>query len=463
MPAELDELTRRAMRMEIEETALKKEKDRASKERLATLRKDLADVKSESDAMKAQWEAEKKAIEEVRSVREKVEEVRLQVDKAEREYDLERVAKLRHGDLPALEGKLVELEKAMSEKNGTSSLLREEVTEEEIAGVVSRWAGIPLTRLLEGEREKLMKLDRILHERVIGQDEAVQAVADAVLRARAGIQNPQRPIGSFLFLGPTGVGKTELARTLAAALFDTEENIVRVDMSEYMEKHSVSRLVGAPPGYVGYEEGGQLTEAVRRKPYSVVLLDEIEKAHHDVFNILLQILEDGRLTDSQGRVVNFKNTIVIMTSNMGSQMLLDGIDDSGHIREDVRRNVMSELRACFRPEFLNRIDETVLFKPLTIEEITRVVELLSRDLKRRLGIHDLTLDLTSKAIEFIAREGYDPVYGARPLKRFIQREVETPMARKIISGELPDGGTVVVDESDSRLIIKVEANMNTDG
>ena len=463
MPAELDELTRRAMRMEIEETALKKEKDRASKERLATLRKDLADVKSESDAMKAQWEAEKKAIEEVRSVREKVEEVRLQIDKAEREYDLERVAKLRHGELPALEGKLVELEKAMSEKNGTSSLLREEVTEEEIAGVVSRWAGIPLTRLLEGEREKLMKLDRILHERVIGQDEAVQAVADAVLRARAGIQNPQRPIGSFLFLGPTGVGKTELARTLAAALFDTEENIVRIDMSEYMEKHSVSRLVGAPPGYIGYEEGGQLTEAVRRKPYSVVLLDEIEKAHHDVFNILLQILEDGRLTDSHGRVVNFKNTIVIMTSNMGSQMLLDGINNNGHIREDVRRNIMSELRACFRPEFLNRIDETVLFKPLTIEEITRVVGLLSRDLKRRLGIHDLTLDLTPKAVEFIAREGYDPVYGARPLKRFIQREIETPMARKIISGELPDGGTVVVDESDGRLVLQVEANMNTDG
>lgn len=462
MPAELDELTRRAMRMEIEETALKKEKDKGSKERLKSLRRDLAEVKSESDAMKAQWEAEKEAIEAIRAVREHVEEVRRQIDEAERSYDLERVAKLRHGELPELEKKLAGLEKAMNEKNGTSSLLREEVTEEEIAEVVSRWAGMPLTRLLEGEREKLMKLDHILHERVVGQDEAVQAVADAVLRARAGIQNPQRPIGSFLFLGPTGVGKTELARTLAAALFDTEDNIVRIDMSEYMEKHTVSRLVGAPPGYIGYEEGGQLTEAVRRKPYSVVLLDEIEKAHHDVFNILLQILEDGRLTDSHGRVVNFKNTIVIMTSNLGSPTLLEGVDARGHIREDVRLSVMAELRASFRPEFLNRVDETVLFKPLTLEEITQVVHLLCKDFKQRLRTHDLTLDLTREAVEFIAREGFDPVYGARPLKRFMQQELETPIARKIIAGELPDGGLVRVDEQDEQLVVNVEVRAAED-
>ncbi|MDP6525323.1 MAG: ATP-dependent chaperone ClpB [Kiritimatiellia bacterium] len=462
MPAELDELTRRAMRMEIEETALKKEKDKGSRERLKSLRRDLAEVRSEGDAMKAQWESEKEAIEAIRTVREHVEEVRRQIEEAERAYDLERVAKLRHGELPELEKKLAELEKAMNERNGTSSLLREEVTEEEIAEVVSRWAGIPLTRLLEGEREKLMKLDQILHERVVGQDEAVQAVADAVLRARAGIHNPQRPIGSFLFLGPTGVGKTELARTLASALFDTEENIVRIDMSEYMEKHTVSRLLGAPPGYIGYEEGGQLTEAVRRKPYSVVLLDEIEKAHHDVFNILLQILEDGKLTDSHGRAVNFKNTIVIMTSNLGSPLLLEGIDSKGHIREDIRRSVMSELRASFRPEFLNRVDETVLFKPLTLEEITQVVHLLCRDFKRRLRTHDLTLDLTPAAVEFIAREGFDPLYGARPLKRFMQQELETPIARKIIAGELPDGGLVRAEESNGRLVVSVDVKTTED-
>ncbi|NNJ69905.1 MAG: ATP-dependent chaperone ClpB, partial [Kiritimatiellales bacterium] len=376
MPAELDEITRKVMRLEIEETALKQEKDKASKERRESLKKELADLRAEADAMRAQWENEKGAIEQVRELREGLELARMEAEKAEREYDLERVAKLRHGTIPEIERKLHEAEEVIGEREA-GTLLREEVTEEEIAEVISRWAGIPVTKLLEGEREKLLKLDAVLHERVIGQDEAVQAVADAVLRARAGIKNPNRPIGSFLFLGPTGVGKTELARTLAWELFDSESNMVRVDMSEYMEKHTVSRLVGAPPGYIGFEEGGQLTEAVRRKPYCVVLLDEIEKAHHDVFNILLQILEDGRLTDSHGRTVNFKNTIVIMTSNMGSTHLLEGIDSEGHISEAARTDVMQALRAHFRPEFLNRVDETVLFKPLTLPEIISIVELLA--------------------------------------------------------------------------------------
>jgi ATP-dependent Clp protease ATP-binding subunit ClpB len=339
----------------------------------------------------------------------------------------------------------------MSPEEGKTTLLREEVTEEEIAAVVSRWSGIPLTRLLEGEREKLLKLDEVLHQRVIGQDEAVDRVADAVLRARAGIKDPRRPIGSFIFLGPTGVGKTELARTLAAALFDTEESMVRIDMSEYMEKYAVSRLIGAPPGYIGYEEGGQLTEAVRRKPYSVMLLDEIEKAHQDVFNVLLQILEDGRLTDSHGRTVDFKNTIVIMTSNIGSPHLLDGIDTEGHIREDIRRRIMGELRESFRPEFLNRVDEVVLFKPLTLEEITKIVELQLDALRSRLGEHDLRLEITGEAETVIAEAGFDPVYGARPLKRFIQRHVETPIARNIIGGRFSDGDTVTVDAEGSEL------------
>ena len=395
-------------------------------------------------AMRAQWEAEKKAIAELRETRERIEQTRRECEQAERAYDLERLAKLRHGVLPELERRLAAQEQKI--KSGkTTTLLREEVSEEEIAEVVSRWTGIPLTRLLEGEREKLIHLDDKLHERVIGQHEAVQAVADAVLRARAGIKNPRRPIGSFLFLGPTGVGKTELARTLAAALFDSEEQMVRIDMSEYMEKHTVSRLVGAPPGYVGYEEGGQLTEAVRRKPYSVILLDEIEKAHHDVFNVLLQILEDGRLTDSHGRTVNFKNTIVIMTSNIGSPQLLDGIDAQGHIRPEVRDRILSELRAHFRPEFLNRVDEVVLFKPLTPDEIRRIVRLQADDLARRLADRSLKLKITDRAVAHIATEAYDPVFGARPLKRYLQQHVETPIARRIIAGEVAEGATVTVD------------------
>jgi ATP-dependent Clp protease ATP-binding subunit ClpB len=443
MPAELDEITRRVMRLEIEETALKKEKDKPSRERLEALKRELADLRSDADAMKAQWDSEKESIEKVRELREGLELARQEAERAEREYDLERVAKLRHGSIPDIEKKLGEAEKVMEQRE-TATLLREEVTEEEIAEVISRWAGIPLTKLLEGDREKLLKLDTVLHERVIGQDEAVQAVADAVLRARAGIQNPNRPIGSFLFLGPTGVGKTELARTLAWELFDSETSMVRIDMSEYMEKHTVSRLVGAPPGYVGFEEGGQLTEAVRRKPYCVVLLDEVEKAHADVFNVLLQILEDGRLTDSHGRTVNFKNTIVIMTSNIGSTHLLEGIDAEGHVSESARDAVTAALRSHFRPEFLNRVDETVLFKPLTLEEITGVVELLVRDLRDRLARQDIHLEISRESEEHIAREGYDPVYGARPLKRYIQQHLETPLARGIIAGDLAEGARVHV-------------------
>ncbi|MDD4871630.1 MAG: ATP-dependent chaperone ClpB [Kiritimatiellae bacterium] len=453
MPSELDEITRKVMRMEIEETALRKESDKASKDRLKDLRKDLADLKAQANTMKAQWEKEKKAIQKVREIRQKLEQARRESEEAERGYDLERVAKLRHGVIPELENKLAEQQDVTKGKKASAPMLREEVSEEEIAEVVSRWTGIPLTRLLEGEREKLMKLDQVLHERVIGQDEAVQAVADAVLRARAGIKNPHRPIGSFIFLGPTGVGKTELARTLAASLFDSEENMVRIDMSEYMEKHTVSRMVGAPPGYIGFEEGGQLTEAVRRKPYSVILFDEIEKAHPDVFNILLQILEDGRLTDSHGRTVNFKNTIVVMTSNIGSPHLLEGIDNKGHIREDVRRRIMDELKTNFRPEFLNRVDDVVLFKPLMLEEITKIVDLQMEDFRKRLSERGMNLKLTAQAREFIANSAYDPVYGARPLKRFIQREIETPVARLIISGKVSDGVTVTIDSKDGKLVI----------
>ncbi|MEI6808859.1 MAG: ATP-dependent chaperone ClpB [bacterium] len=451
MPAELDGITRKVMRLEIEETALKKEKDAASKDRLKTLRKELADLKVGSDVMRAQWESEKKAISEVRELREKIEKVRLDSEKAERNYELERVAELRHGILPGLEKKLAAAQKAISAKEKV--LLREEVTEEEIADVVARWTGIPVKRLLAGEREKLLNLDQILHERVIGQDEAVQAVTDAVIRARAGIISPRRPIGSFIFLGPTGVGKTELSRALAAALFDSEDNIVRIDMSEYMEKHTVSRLIGAPPGYVGYEEGGQLTEAVRRKPYSVVLFDEIEKAHPDVFNVLLQLMDDGRLTDAQGRTVNFKNTIVIMTSNIGSPGLLEGIDREGHIRDDVRQGVMNELRLRFRPEFLNRVDEIILFKPLTQAEISKIVELNLAELTTRLKEQGIKLDVERQAVELIASEGYDPVYGARPLKRFIRQEVETPVARRIIAGNIGNKGEVHVGVKAGKLVV----------
>ncbi|MFO7871900.1 MAG: ATP-dependent chaperone ClpB [Kiritimatiellia bacterium] len=460
LPAELDEITRKVMRMEVEERALKKEKDKASRERLKTLRKELADLKSEADAMRAQWQKEKNAIGEVRKVREEIESARHECEEAERAYDLERVAKLRHGVIPELEQKLSEQEELMKSGEGTTNLLREEVSEDEIAQVVSRWTGIPLTRLLEGEREKLMKLDKVLHERVVGQDEAVSAVADAVLRARAGIKNPQRPIGSFIFLGPTGVGKTELARTLAAALFDTEGNMVRIDMSEYMEKHTVSRLVGAPPGYIGYEEGGQLTEAVRRKPYSVILMDEIEKAHHDVFNVLLQILEDGRLTDSHGRTVDFKNTIVIMTSNIGSPRLLEGIDETGSIREETRKSVMGEMRSIFRPEFLNRVDEIVLFKPLTMEELKQIVGLQLADFESRLIDRGLALKVSKPATELIAGGGYDPVYGARPLKRFLQQHVETPVAREIISGNITEGDTVNVGVKDGDIMVGKSRNIS---
>ncbi|HHI67895.1 MAG TPA: AAA family ATPase, partial [Planctomycetes bacterium] len=454
MPAELDQVTRRIMQLEIEEAALKKEKDAASKERLANLQKELADLRAKADAMRAQWEAEKEAISKVQNLRQKIEETRREIDEAKRRYDLEKAAELMHGVLPSLEKELKEEEEKLQSSQEGKALLRESVTEEEIAEIVSRWTGIPVSRLMEGEREKLLRLDEILHRRVIGQDEAVQLVADAVIRARAGIKDPRRPIGSFLFLGPTGVGKTELARTLAEALFDSEDNMVRIDMSEYMEKHTVSRLIGAPPGYVGHEEGGQLTEAVRRKPYSVVLFDEIEKAHHDVFHVLLQILDDGRLTDSQGRTVDFKNTVIIMTSNIGSSILTEGVTDAGEIRKEVRDQVMAELRRHFRPEFLNRVDEIVLFKPLTLEEIEKIVDLLVEDLKKRLKERRIEITLTERARNFIAREGFDPVYGARPLKRFLQRELETRIGRKIIAGEFTDGDHLEVDYKDGELRVE---------
>jgi ATP-dependent Clp protease ATP-binding subunit ClpB len=456
LPAELDEITRKVMRLEIEETALKKEKDKGSRERLEALRKELADLRAQAQSMRAQWENEKQAIGKLQTLREKLEQARRDLAHAERAYDLNKAAELRHGIVPDLEKKIEAAQQAMKGRSGSAPLLREEVTDDEIAAVVSRWTGIPLTRLLEGEREKLLHLDKALHERVVGQNEAVGVVADAVLRARAGIQNPQRPVGCFIFLGPTGVGKTELAKTLAAALFDTESNLVRIDMSEYMEKHTVSRLIGAPPGYIGYDEGGQLTEAVRRKPYCVILLDEIEKAHPEVFNVLLQIMDDGRLTDSHGRTVNFKNTIVIMTSNIGSPTLMEGLDAAGHITDAARQAVLAEMRARFRPEFLNRVDDIVLFKPLTLDEITHIVALQAGDLHRRLAAQGISLEVTAAAQKLIAKEGFDPVYGARPLKRFIQQHVETPVARKIVGGEAGDGKTVTVDASKGELAIAVK-------
>ncbi|MDL1971289.1 MAG: ATP-dependent chaperone ClpB [Candidatus Desulfofervidaceae bacterium] len=459
LPAELDEVTRRIMQLEIEQQALKKEKDKASQERLVAIEKELADLRAKADALKAQWEAEKEVIAKLQKIREEIDQIKHEIEKAEREYDLNRAAELRYGKLASLERELKETEQKLVEKQKTGRLLREEVTEEEIAEIVSRWTGIPVSKLMEGEREKLLKLDKILHRRVVGQDEAVQAVVDAVLRARAGLKDPNRPIGSFIFLGPTGVGKTELAKSLAEALFDTEENMVRIDMSEYMEKHTVSRLIGAPPGYVGYEEGGQLTEAVRRKPYCVILLDEIEKAHPDVFNILLQILDDGRLTDSHGRTVDFKNTVIIMTSNIGSHYLLEGVTEIGEIKPEARNRVMQELRQSFRPEFLNRVDEIVLFKPLTLEEIKKIVDLQLGYIQQRLKERNITIELTDEAKEFIAREGYDPVYGARPLKRYLQRKLETALAKRIISGEVPDGShiQVVLKEGDLAFEIKPPA------
>ncbi len=458
MPQELDEITRRVMQLEIEEAALSKEKDKASKERLEELRRELADLKTQADSMRAQWEAEKQAIEKVRALREQIEQVRLEIEHAERAYDLNKVAELRYGNLAKLEAELKAEEAKLEEKQKAGGqLLREEVTEEEVAEIVSRWTGIPVTRLVEGEREKLLRMEDILHQRVIGQDEAVRLVADAVLRARAGIKDPRRPIGSFIFLGPTGVGKTELAKTLAQTLFDSEENLIRIDMSEYMERHNVSRLIGAPPGYVGYEEGGQLTEAVRRKPYSVILFDEIEKAHHDVFNVLLQILDDGRVTDAQGHTVDFKNTVIIMTSNIGSHHLLEGVTPAGELTEAARTAVMRELRSHFRPEFLNRVDDIVLFKPLTLPEIERIVDLQTEDLRRRLIDRGIHLELTEPAREYVARQGYDPVYGARPLKRFLQHELESKIARALVAGEVTDGSLVRVDVEGGHLAVHIES------
>ena len=443
MPEELEGLERRLMQLEIEREALRKEKDKPSKERLKALEKELAEIKSQRDALKARWESEKRAHVEIQKLRETLEQVRTQMEQAQRLGELPRVAELQYGTIPGLEKQLKDLEDKAAGKEG--QLLQEEVTPEEIAEVVARWTGIPVTRLIEGEKEKLLRLDKLLHERVIGQDEAVDAVADAVIRARSGLKDPKRPIGSFIFLGPTGVGKTELARALSESLFDSEDNMIRIDMSEYMEKHAVARLIGAPPGYVGYEEGGQLTEAVRRKPYSVVLFDEIEKAHHEVFNVLLQILDDGRLTDSQGRTINFKNTLIIMTSNIGSPLLIENASDTGEIAEDVREKVLAELRAHFRPEFLNRVDDIVLFRSLTLAELMRIVDLQLNLLRARLAERNIAIDLTDAAKEYIAREAYDPVYGARPLKRFIQRYVETPLSRKLIVGEITDGSHITVE------------------
>ncbi len=453
LPAELDAVSRRVMQLEIEEAALKKETDSASKERLDALRQELQEAREEQSGLRAQYEAEKGGIGAVRELRERIDALHRDIEKAERQYDLNRAAELKHGQLPQLQEELREKEQILENGHGTEKILREEVTEDEISEIVSRWTGIPVTRLLEGEREKLLKLDDVLHERVIGQEEAVGLVADAVLRARSGIKDPKRPIGSFIFLGPTGVGKTELAKTLAEALFDSEENMVRLDMSEYMEKHSVSRMVGAPPGYVGYDEGGQLTEAVRRHPYSVILFDEIEKAHPDVFNILLQILDDGRITDNQGHVINFKNTVIIMTSNIGGPVLLEGITPEGTITEKAREQVMEELRRSFRPEFLNRVDDVVLFKPLTPSEIGRIVRLITASLAKRLQERNITLKLTEAGAEFIAREGYDPVYGARPLKRYVVRRLETPIARMILSGEASEGCVLLVDERNGELVL----------
>ena len=443
MPAALDEQRRKILQMQIEEAALKKETDNLSRERLETLQKELAELKDTFNSAKAQWENEKSSVEKLSKLREQIEDMNRQIQKAKNDYDLNRAAELQYGELPKLQQMLEAEEKKV--KNEDLSLVHESVTDEEIARIVSRWTGIPVAKLTEGERTKILGLEDELHTRVIGQNEAVTKVSDAIIRSKAGIKDPTKPIGSFLFLGPTGVGKTELAKTLAEKLFDDENNMVRIDMSEYMEKYSVSRLIGAPPGYVGYEEGGQLTEAVRRKPYSVVLFDEIEKAHPDVFNVLLQVLDDGRITDSQGRTVDFKNTILIMTSNIGSQYLLDGIQDDGSISEEARNLVMQDLRAHFRPEFLNRLDETIMFKPLTKDNIGHIVDLLLKGLNKRLADQELTVELSPAAKQFVIEGGYDPVYGARPLKRFVQKEVETSTAKLILGGQVSEGDTILLD------------------
>jgi ATP-dependent Clp protease ATP-binding subunit ClpB len=440
------------MQLEIEQEALKKETDEASKERLEKLGKELADLKEKQSSLVAQWEKEKEGINRLRSLKEKIEKTKLEIEKAERNYDLNRAAELRYGQLNELENELAEKEKVYGQDSEKSEgMLKEVVGPDDVAEIISKWTGIPVSRLMEGEREKLLKLADVLHNRVVGQDEAVDAVADAVVRARAGLKDPNRPIGSFLFFGPTGVGKTELCKTLARTLFDTEENMIRLDMSEYMEKHTVARLIGAPPGYVGYDEGGQLTEAVRRKPYSVILFDEVEKAHMDVFNILLQIMDDGRLTDSHGRTVDFKNTIIIMTSNLGSQHLLEGISENGELRSEAREKVMNEVQVHFRPEFLNRVDEIVLFKPLLREEIKKIISLMLDEIRNRLEERKIELEMTPEAEDLVAREAYDPVYGARPLKRYLQHNIETNLARKMIGGELKDGQKVVVTVRDSTL------------
>ena len=453
MPTELDELQRKIMQMEIEEAALKKEDDRLSKERLADLQKELAEEKESFASRKAQWDNEKTSVEKLSKLREEIDAVNSEIQIAQMEGNLEKAAELSYGKLPALKKQLEQEEQTGAAER---SLVREKVSEDEIARIISRWTGIPVTKLTESERNKTLHLDEELHRRVIGQDEGVTKVTEAIIRSKAGIKDPSKPIGSFLFLGPTGVGKTELAKSLAASLFDDENNMVRIDMSEYMEKYSVSRLIGAPPGYVGYEEGGQLTEAVRRKPYSVVLFDEIEKAHPDVFNVLLQVLDDGRITDSQGRTVDFKNTILIMTSNIGANYLLEGIRPDGQIDEKAEELVMNDLRSHFRPEFLNRLDETILFKPLTRENIGGIVELIVADLNRRLADRDLSLELTEEAERFIVDNAYDPVYGARPLKRYIQKHVETLTARLILSDGVGSDDTVVISVEDGRLKASVK-------
>ena len=445
MPTELDVIQRKIIQHEIEEAALKKEDDKLSKEHLEEIQKELAEMRDQFATLKAKWENEKDAIGVVQKLREQIEDVNAEIEAAERKYDLNKAAELKYGKLPQLQKELEEKEREAEENGNKNTLLRDKVTEEEIARIIERWTGIPVAKLMEGEREKLLHLEDILHERVVGQDEAVQKVAEAILRSRAGIQSPNRPIGSFMFLGPTGVGKTELAKTLAECLFDDEKNMVRIDMTEYMEKFSVSRLIGAPPGYVGYEEGGQLTEAVRRKPYSVILFDEVEKAHPDVFNILLQVLDDGRITDSQGRTVDFKNTVIILTSNLGSNYLLEGIDANGEITQEARNQVEELLHHSFRPEFLNRLDEIVFYKPLTKDNITHIIDLIMKDLNKRLADKQLKCELTERAKDYIVETGYDPAYGARPLKRLVQRDIETLLARKIIAGDIDQGTTLVVD------------------